>query len=84
MGFIILIPLFALLYFMTIRPQQRRVQAQRALVRSLEVGDEVVTVGGLIGRITVLGDLEVRLDVGGTEVRVARAAVTERLEIPAE
>jgi preprotein translocase subunit YajC len=78
-GLLFIIPLFAVMYFVTIRPQQRRLQAQRELVRSLEVGDEVVTVGGLIGRIVVLGDREIRLDVGGLEVRMARAAVTERI-----
>jgi preprotein translocase subunit YajC len=49
------------------------------LVSSLAVGDEVVTVGGLIGRITVLAEQEMRLDVGGTEVRVARNAVSGKL-----
>jgi preprotein translocase subunit YajC len=70
--------LFGVMYLVTVRPQQQRLKAQRALVASLQVGDEVLTAGGLIGRIVVLGDREVRLDVGGTEVRVIRAAVTDR------
>lgn len=78
-GPIFLLVLFAAMYFVTIRPQQRRLRAQRELVRSLQVGDEVITAGGLIGRITTLGDREVGLDVGGAVVRVARAAVNERL-----
>jgi preprotein translocase subunit YajC len=70
--------LFGVMYFVTLRPQQRRMKAQRELIRSLQVGDEVITAGGLIGRIVVLGDTEIRLDVGATEVRLARAAVTDR------
>lgn len=78
-GPIFLLVLFGAMYFITLRPQQRRLKAQRELVMSLVVGDEVVTLGGLIGRITVLGEREIRLDVGGCEVRMARAAVTERI-----
>lgn len=78
-GLLILALLFVAMWFFTIRPQQQRLRNQRALVSSLSVGDEVVTVGGLIGRITVIADQEVRLDVGGTEVRVARNAVSGRL-----
>jgi preprotein translocase subunit YajC len=79
MGYLLLPLLFLAMWYFTIRPQQQRLRNQRALLASLSVGDEVVTVGGLIGRITVIGDLEVRLDVGSTEVRVARTAVSGRL-----
>ena len=79
MGYLLLPLLFVAMWFFTIRPQQQRLRNQRALVSSLSVGDEVVTMGGLIGRITVLGDQEVRLDVGGAEVRVAKNAVQGRL-----
>ena len=76
---LVLALLFGAMWFFTIRPQQQRLRNQRALVSSLAVGDEVITVGGLIGRITVLADQEVRLDVGSTEVRIARNAVSGRL-----
>jgi len=80
MGLLLLAVLFVAMWFFTIRPQQQRLRNQRALVASLNVGDEVVTIGGLIGRITVIADQEMRLDVGGgTEVRVARNAVSGRL-----
>jgi preprotein translocase subunit YajC len=80
MGLLILPLLFAAMYFMTIRPQQQRLRNQRALVASLQAGDEVVTIGGLIGRVTVVGEQEVRLDVGGgVELRIARGAVQTRL-----
>jgi preprotein translocase subunit YajC len=81
-GILFIVPLFAVMYFVTIRPQQRRLQAQRALVRALEVGDEVVTVGGLIGRIVTISDYEILIDVGGPQVRMARSAVTGRTAEP--
>ena len=81
MGLVSLPLLFVAMYFFTIRPQQQRLRNQRALVASVVVGDEIVTVGGLIGRVTVLGDQEMRLDVGnGTEVRMARNAISARLQ----
>ena len=80
MGLVIILALFAAMWFFTIRPQQQRLKNQRALVLSLEAGDEVVTVGGLIGVIRVVQDREITLDVGnGIEVRIARSAVSARL-----
>lgn len=80
MGLVIILALFAAMWFFTIRPQQQRLKNQRALVASLQAGDEVVTVGGLIGVIRVVQDRELTLDVGnGMEVRIARSAVSARL-----
>jgi preprotein translocase subunit YajC len=87
-GFVILLLLFGAMWWFTIRPQQQRLRAQRALIAALTVGDVVLTAGGLVGRIVSMDDEEVMLDVGrGTpaEVRVVRAAVTRRIapdEIP--
>jgi preprotein translocase subunit YajC len=71
--------LFGAMWWFTIRPQQRRLREQRALVSALSVGDEVVTVGGVIGRITSVDDLEVELDSGGTSLRLSRGAITHRI-----
>ena len=80
MGYLILPLVFVAMWYFTIRPQQQRLPNHRALVESLTVGDEIVTVGGLIGTITALADHELRLDLGGgTEVRVARNAVSGKL-----
>ena len=80
MGLVIFPLLFAAMWFFMIRPQQQRLRNQRALVLSLEAGQEVITAGGLIGTITVVGDREVTLDLGnGTEVRVVRTAVSARV-----
>lgn len=80
---VFLLLLFAAMWFFTIRPQQQRLRNQRALVQSLEAGDEVVTVGGVLGTVTVVGESEIKLDVGnGVELRVARSAVSMRLSRP--
>jgi preprotein translocase subunit YajC len=82
MGYILLPLLFGAMWYFTIRPQQQRLREQRALIESVAAGDVVMTAGGLVGRITSLGDDELVLDVGrGTpvEVRVVRASVTRRI-----
>ena len=86
MGLVILVVTFALMWLLFILPQQRRVKAHQALVRSVSAGDEVVTAGGLYGRITSLDDEAVRLEVSpGVELRVARGAISRKIgpELPA-
>ena len=73
---IIIVAMFALLWVFLIAPQRRRAAAQRELIASVAVGDEILTVGGLIGRIRSAQDEELVLEIApGTEVRVARRAV---------
>jgi preprotein translocase subunit YajC len=76
-GLIVLVGVFALFWVLFVMPQRRRVQAQRELVEGVAAGDEIVTVGGLIGRVRSLdGDDELTLEIApGTEVRLARRAV---------
>ena len=76
-GLIVLVAVFALFWVLFVLPQRRRVQVQRQLVESVEAGDEILTVGGLIGRVRALeGEDELRVEIApGTEVRVARRAV---------
>jgi preprotein translocase subunit YajC len=66
-------------YFLLIRPQQRRAKQQRDLLGSLQVGDEVVTVGGMFGRITDMDDESVTLDIGAGRVRFVRQAVARKV-----
>ena len=67
-------------YFLLIRPQQRRVKQQRDLVGSLAVGDEVVTIGGMFGRIMELDEETVTLDVGGgSRIRFVKQAVARKV-----
>ena len=82
-GPIILLALFGAMWYFTIRPQQQRLKAQRALIAALAPGQIVMTAGGLIGRIVSLDDDEALVDVGrgsGVEVRVARAAIASRVD----
>ena len=73
---IVLVAMFALLWLFLIRPQRQRAQAHRELLTKVEVGDEVLTVGGLIGRVRSVQDEELVLEIApGTQVRVARRSV---------
>ena len=75
-SFIMLIALFAVFYFVLIRPQSKRQKEHKAMVAALSKGDEVVTNGGLLGKITSVGDSFVTIEVAnGLEVKVQRMAV---------
>jgi len=74
--FLFLVVLFAVFYFLLIRPQQKRAKDQKKMVEALAKGDEVVTNGGLLGRITKAGDHFINLEVADdVQVRVQRSAV---------
>ncbi len=71
---------FLIMYFMIIRPQNKRVKEHRALVDALQKGDEVSVSGGLMGRITHIGQTSVRLEIAdGVEVRVRKDSVNNVL-----
>ena len=87
MQLLIPILLFGFLYVLLIRPQQQRVRRQQALVSSVEVGDDVLTAGGIVGRVTGLVDDRVDIEVApGVTLTFVRAAITRRLgpEVPEE
>jgi preprotein translocase subunit YajC len=76
LGFMPLILIFAVFYFMLIRPQMKRAKEHRNLVAQLAKGDEVVTNGGLLGKITEVGDSFVSLQLAeGIEIKLQRHAV---------
>jgi preprotein translocase subunit YajC len=77
-GLIVIVALFALFWLFIIRPQRRRVQEQRELHESVAVGDEIVTLGGLLGRVRSIDEDDDTLEVEiapGTNVRVVRRGV---------
>ena len=81
---ILFLPLVLAMWFLVLRPQQARLRAQRDLVASLSAGDRVVTAGGIVGTLTVVGESEVTLVTGpGVELQVLRGAVSRRLDEPA-
>ena len=70
-----------LMWVLLVRPQQQRVRRQRELVNSLEVGDEVITAGGVVGRIVGLDADEARLEVApGVTMRFVRLSVNARVD----
>lgn len=75
-GFLPLILMFVLLWFLLIRPQMKRQKEHKQMVEALQKGDEVVAAGGLVGRITKLSDSYVTLEIApDTEIVVQRGAV---------
>ena len=80
MGMLPLVLMFVVLYFIMIRPQMKRQKEHKAMVSALAKGDEVVTAGGLLGKVTKLNESFVHLEVaGGVEIQVQRSAVVQVL-----
>ena len=72
----LMIAMFAVFYFLLIRPQQKRAKEHRLLIANLAKGDEVVTSGGMVGKVTDLNDNYVTVEVGeGVNVKVQRPAI---------
>lgn len=78
-GFVGLLPIvlmFVLLYFLMIRPQMKRAKEHKQMVEALQKGDEVITAGGVVGRISKMGEAYVTLEIAAnTEISVQRTAV---------
>jgi preprotein translocase subunit YajC len=76
MGFIPLILIFVLFYYLLIRPQAKRAKEHKQMVASLSKGDEVVSNGGLLGRIAELDDSFITMEIAdGVKVKVQRQSV---------
>ena len=76
MGFLPIILMFVVLYFLMIRPQMKRAKEQKTMVEALQKGDEVITSGGVLGRITKISDAYLTVEIApDTEISVQRAAV---------
>ena len=78
--FLPLILMFVVMYFLMIRPQQKRQRELKAMMDALTKGDEVVTAGGIVGRVSKVTDAYVTLEIAtGTEITVQKNAVTTLL-----
>ena len=76
MSFLPLVVLFALFYFMIIRPQMKRAKEQKKMQESVQKGDEVITAGGQVGKVVKVTDQYITLDIGGgTESHFQRGTV---------
>ena len=76
MSMIMIVLMFAVLYFLMIRPQMKRAKEHKSMIDALQKGDEVVTAGGLLGRISKLNENYATLEIAnGVEIQVQRPAV---------
>ncbi len=77
-GIIMLVAMFAIFYFLLIRPQQKRAKQHRELIQALAVGDQVVTAGGIHGKVTAVEETTVTIEVAtGVKVKMNRSSITE-------
>ncbi len=77
MSFLPLIILFGIFYFMLIRPQMKRAKEQRAMIAALNKGDEVLTNGGVLGRIDEIAEQYVTLEIApGVTVKLQKQAIS--------
>ena len=75
-----MVGIFVVFYFLLIRPQQKRAKEQKAMIEAVQKGDEVVTAGGMVGKVVKLDDNYITLQVGGSiEIAFQRNAVTSLL-----
>jgi preprotein translocase subunit YajC len=75
-GFLLILGAFVLVYFMMIRPQQRRRREVQNMQSTMEVGDQIITVGGLYGTVISIDDDSVQLEIApGVTARYAKAAI---------
>jgi len=73
---ILIVLMFGVLYFLMIRPQMKRAKEHKTMIEALQKGDEVVTSGGMLGRVTKINENYVTLDVANNvEVQIQRPAV---------
>ena len=80
MSMLPLVLMFVVLYFVMIRPQMKRQKELKAMLDALAKGDEVVTTGGLLGKIAQLGEQQISLEVaGGVVLQLQRSAVVQVL-----
>ena len=79
-GMLPLVLMFVVLYFVMIRPQMKKQKEHRAMIDALAKGDEVATAGGLLGKVTKLGDAYLTLELAtGVEVQLQRSAIVQVL-----
>ena len=79
-GMLPLVLMFVVLYFVMIRPQMKKQKEHRSMIDALAKGDEVATAGGLLGKVTKLGDSYLTLELTpGMEVQLQRSAIVQVL-----
>ncbi len=80
MSMLPLVLMFVVLYFVMIRPQMKKAKEHKAMIDALAKGDEVVTAGGLLGKVNKLGDGFLGVEIAnGVEIQLQRSAVVQVL-----
>ena len=80
MSMLPLVLMFVVLYFVMIRPQMKKQKEHRAMIDALAKGDEIATAGGVLGKVTKLGESYLTLEVAtGVELQIQRSAVVQVL-----
>ena len=79
-GMLPLVLMFVVLFFVMIRPQMKKQKEHRAMIDALAKGDEVATAGGLLGKVTKMGDSYLTLEIAtNVEVQLQRSAIVQVL-----
>ena len=76
-------PLILIFYFLILRPQSQQAKKHKAMVAELQRGDEIITRGGIIGKIKKVTDDEMIITSGSSEIKIARAMVAAKHNISA-
>ena len=80
MGLLPMVLIFVIFYFLLIRPQQKRAKEHKAMVAGVQKGDEIVTNGGLLGKVIEVDDNFVTVEIAaGTNVKVQRMAISQTM-----
>jgi preprotein translocase subunit YajC len=80
MAFLPMILIFVVFYFLLIRPQQKKAKEHRTMLAALQKGEEVVTAGGVVGKVSKLSDQYATLEIApGVEISVQRTAIAQLL-----
>lgn len=78
--FLIIGLMFVLMYFLMIRPQMKKAKEHKTMLDAMQKGDEVIAAGGVLGKVTKMGDSYITLEIApNTEIVIQRAAVTTLL-----
>ena len=75
---VMLVAMFAIFYFLLIRPQQKRAKQHKELITNLKAGDQIVTAGGIHGKISSVEDTSITLEIAtGVKIKMSRSSITE-------
>ena len=77
MAFLPMVAIFVVFYFLLIRPQQKRAKETKAMLAALQKGDEVITAGGIVGKVSKLDDAYASVEIApNVEIKVQRSAIS--------